>query len=77
MKSDSRSPLLDNELCVNQAGGSRFDLVLIASERLRELRRQHKEGGRFPSSVEALLDIQKGKIDSKEYLAKAGRKNKS
>jgi DNA-directed RNA polymerase omega subunit len=69
---DSRGPTVDTENCVEQAGGNRFDLVLIATVRARELSRRHKAAGlttQLNSPVSALLDIQEGKI-GKEYLKK-------
>jgi DNA-directed RNA polymerase omega subunit len=57
---------------VAQVGGSRFDLVLIATVRARELSRRHKAAGhstQINAPVSALLDIQEGKI-GKEYLKK-------
>jgi DNA-directed RNA polymerase subunit omega len=52
--------------------GNRYDLVLVASVRARELTRGHmplvsKKGGPI---VTALREIEEGKIDGKEYLAK-------
>lgn len=69
---DSRGPNVDTEKCVAQVGGSRFDLVLIASVRARELSRRHKVAElttQVNAPVSALLDIQEGKI-GKEYLKK-------
>jgi len=66
----SRGPEIDTELCVKNVGTSRFDLVLIATVRAREIRRQHKESEKrehiFPI-ITALQEIQEGKI-GKEYL---------
>jgi DNA-directed RNA polymerase subunit K/omega len=67
---DSRGPLVDTELCTKMVGDARFDLVLIASERLREMRRQHKDSGKYITPVEALLEIQAGNVDPVAYLAK-------
>ena len=67
---ESRGPLIDTELCTKMAGNARFDLVLIASERLRELRRQHKDSGKYITPVDALLEIQEGKVDAVAYMAK-------
>jgi DNA-directed RNA polymerase subunit omega len=58
--------------------GNRYDLVLIASLRTRELTRGHlplvsKKGGPV---VTALREIEEGKIDGKEYLAKLKKRNK-
>ena len=68
----SRGPSVDTEKCVAQVGGSRFDLVLIATVRARELSRRHKASELttpIHAPVSALLDIQAGKI-GKEYLKK-------
>jgi DNA-directed RNA polymerase omega subunit len=68
----SRGPGIDTELCVENVGSGRFDLVLIATARAREIRRQHRESDKrehiFPI-VTALQEIQEGKI-GKEYLSK-------
>jgi DNA-directed RNA polymerase subunit K/omega len=67
---DSRTSQMNLEECVEHAGNNRYDLVLIASQRLRELRRQHKESGRYISCIDALQDIQDGKVNAREYLNK-------
>jgi DNA-directed RNA polymerase omega subunit len=68
----SRGPEINTEQCVKNVGDGRFDLVLIASARAREIRRQHRESDKrehiFPV-VTALEEIQAGKI-GKEYLLK-------
>lgn len=52
--------------------GNRYDLILVASMRARELKKGYqamatKKGGH---SVTALREIEEGKIDSKEYLSR-------
>jgi DNA-directed RNA polymerase omega subunit len=42
-KTLSRGPNIDTEKCVENVGGNRFDLVLIAAERSREIKRQNQE----------------------------------
>ena len=67
---DSRGPNIDTQKCVEQAGGNRFDLVLIATVRARELSHRHKAAGhttQVNAPVSALLEIQEGKI-GREYL---------
>ena len=72
---DSRSPQIDTEACVANAGGQRFNLVLIAAQRLRELRKQHQNTPeRVVTPIDALLEIQEGKVNPNEYLAKVGEK---
>jgi DNA-directed RNA polymerase omega subunit len=69
----SRGPQLDNELCVVNSGGGRFDMVIVAAARAREIKRQHKESDKrehvFPI-VTALLEIQEGKLNVNDYLKK-------
>ena len=72
-KYTSRGPDIDTQKCVEQAGGNRFDLVLIATQRAREIkRRQSKDTPEVHSlpCVSALLEIQEGKVDSRRYLMK-------
>jgi DNA-directed RNA polymerase subunit K/omega len=71
----SRGPQIDTELCTKNVDDGRFNLVLVASERLRELRRQNKDGDKYITPVDALLDIQAGKINATEYLAKIRDRN--
>jgi DNA-directed RNA polymerase omega subunit len=70
MKTLSRGPSLNLDKCVENAGGNRFNLVLIATARAREIRRQHSTSDKrehVHSTVTALLEIQEGKI-GREYL---------
>ena len=69
----SRGPSVDTEKCTFNAGGNRFNLVLIASERAREIRRQNKDSDKrehVHSIVTALQDIEAGNIDPRKYLNK-------
>lgn len=69
----SRGPSIDTEACVSNAGGNRFDLVLIAAARAREIRRQHASSDKrehVHSIVTALGEIQEGKVDARTYLNK-------
>ena len=69
----SRGTTIDMEKCVEAVGGNRFNLVLIASERARVIRRQNKESvtrEHVYSIVTALDDIQRGTVDPTTYLAK-------
>ena len=71
-KTLSRGPSIDTEKCVENIGGNRFDLVLIATERAREIKRQHQESDKREhvySIISALTDIQDGSV-GKEYLKK-------
>jgi DNA-directed RNA polymerase omega subunit len=72
-KYSSRGPDIDTERCVQQAGGNRFNLVLIASQRAREIKRRQSQDSPQTHSlpcVSALLEIQKGDVDSQRYLMK-------
>ena len=71
-KSLSRGTEIDTDVCVKNAGGNRFNLVLIAAARSREIARRHKDSENkthiYPA-VSALLEVQEGKIGA-EYLRK-------
>jgi len=68
----SRGPQIDTEKCVEMVGGNRFNLIIIAAARARELARSHRHQGRgtqLNAPVTALLDIQSGLV-GREYLKK-------
>ena len=68
----SRVSDIDTELCTKNAGDNRFNLILIASARAREIRRRNRESIKFEhmhSAVTAMLEVQEGKIGL-EYLRK-------
>lgn len=62
--------LIDTDKCVENVG-NRFDLVLIASARARELHRGHQKKVREMNSntITALREIEAGHV-GKEYLKK-------
>ena len=65
----SRGTSIDTDVCVSNIG-NRFDLVIVAAIRARELARQHRLSERpeqLNAPVTALLEVQTGKINS-EYL---------
>jgi len=65
----SRGTDINTDLCVSNIG-NRFDLVIVASIRARELARQHRSSERpeqLNAPVTALLEIQTGKVSS-DYL---------
>lgn len=69
---------LTSELAVEQIG-NRFDLVLVASQRARELKngsmpRIAEPGKTFIST--ALREIEEGKYTYKDYLNKISKKRK-
>ncbi len=69
---NSRGPQVDIEQCVKTSNANRFDIVLMAAARSREIRKKFLGSERpehqFPN-VTSLLDIQEGKV-GKEYLKK-------
>jgi DNA-directed RNA polymerase subunit K/omega len=66
---DSRSSQVDLEKCVGLAG-SRYDMIVAVSQRLRELKRRARETGAYVTPVDALLEMQEGKIDMLQYMSK-------
>jgi DNA-directed RNA polymerase subunit K/omega len=66
---ESRSPTIDTERCVAQVGG-RYDLILIAAQRLRELKRRHRDDNKYVTAIDALIEIQTGQIGLTDYLLK-------
>lgn len=69
-KVDSRNFTIDVERCVDAVGG-RYALVILASQRLRELKRQHRNNvDRYITPIDALQEIQDGTLDIESYLAK-------
>jgi DNA-directed RNA polymerase omega subunit len=68
----SRGTLIDTQKCVELSGGNRFNLVIMAAARARELRRQHKDSMKFEdvhTNVTALLEFQDGTLNS-DYMKK-------
>jgi len=63
----SRGPNVDIEQCVANAGDNRFNLVIMAAARARELAIRHKNSGSaemiYPG-INALLEFQEGKLNS-------------
>lgn len=69
---------ISSEEAANQVG-NRFDLVLIASQRARELKNgsaQRVEGKDASPTITALREIEQGKYTKQEYLSKLKRKEK-
>jgi len=67
----SRGPEIDRQVCVTNAGENMYNLIIAATARAREIRKQHRTSLRFDhthSVVTALLEIQEGKISVAEYL---------
>jgi DNA-directed RNA polymerase omega subunit len=69
----SRGPSIDMDKCVAEAGGNRFDLVLIAAARAREIKRQHAHSDKrehVHSIITALSEIEAGTVEPIKYLGK-------
>ena len=66
---ESRSSQIDTERCVDHAGG-RYDMVIAAAQRLRELKRRARETNAYVTPIDALMEMQTGQIDMVEYMAK-------
>ena len=67
---ESRSSQIDTERCVEHCGG-RYDLVVAGAQRLRELKRQHRENNtRYITAIDALLEVQAGQLNVIDYMAK-------
>ena len=66
---ESRSTEIDTERCVEWATG-RYDLVIAATQHLRELRRKARETTAYITPIDALLEIQEGKANLLDCLGK-------
>ncbi len=72
MKILSRTLMVDNEKCIKNSGGDRFNLVLMAAARAREIHRQHAGSSKYEhqhTNITALLEFQAGLIGP-EYIRK-------
>jgi hypothetical protein len=66
---ESRSGQIDTERCVDHAGG-RYDLVIAAAQRLREMKRRARETNTYVTPIDVLLEAQTGQLNMMDYLAK-------
>lgn len=60
---NSRGSQINMEQCTDAVGGNRYNLILLASQRAREIMRRPKDNpevGYSSPSVTALLEIQNG-----------------
>jgi DNA-directed RNA polymerase subunit K/omega len=72
IKKESRVIHLDNDKCVEMSGGNRFNLVIMAAARSREIRRQNRDSEKFEHihpNVTALLEFQNGTYGA-DYIKK-------
>ena len=70
MKIETRHSQVDVEKCVVNSGNNKFDLILAATARVRELRQRQREGAPVATITDVLLEIQNNEIDIKEYKRK-------
>jgi DNA-directed RNA polymerase subunit K/omega len=69
-KLESRGPIINTEKCVANIGG-RYDLVLIAAQRLREIKRVHRDNPtKYVTCVDALIEVQEGQVNVEDYILK-------
>jgi DNA-directed RNA polymerase omega subunit len=68
---NSRGTGIDMQKCVQQAGNNRFNLVLLASARAREinLNNNSTKNTKENATVSALLEVQSGAVGL-EYMKK-------
>lgn len=69
-KYHSRHEQLDVEKCVKQSGGNKFDLIIMAAQRAREIKSQNQHSVHMEHHhgvVTALLEIQSGIVDQEYY----------
>lgn len=66
---ESRSTEIDLERCVENAGG-RYDLVIAAAQRLREMKRRARETNDFVTPIDALKEVESGTFSMSDYLSK-------
>jgi DNA-directed RNA polymerase omega subunit len=62
----SRGTTIDTEQCVENIGGNRYNLVIIASARAREIAQQNRHSvqhAHWHTPVTALLEVQNGELD--------------
>jgi DNA-directed RNA polymerase omega subunit len=66
---ESRSGEIDMERCVEQVGG-RYDLVIAAAQRLREMKRRARETNQYVTPIDALKEVESGAFSVVDYLIK-------
>ena len=64
-KFQSRGPQLDTDVCVANFGNNRFNMIIGAALRAKEIKRNNKESDKFEHThpiMTALLEVQEGKV---------------
>jgi len=67
--------LIDVNICCEQVNNKRYDLVLIAAAKMREMRFHRMGTDKITRMSEVLLEIQEGRVDAQEYLMKIESKH--
>jgi DNA-directed RNA polymerase omega subunit len=65
-KYHSRHSEFNKETCVKNAGGNQFDLIIMASQRAREIKMGNSHSNKMEHHhgvMTALLEIQSGKVE--------------
>jgi DNA-directed RNA polymerase omega subunit len=70
MRKETRASQVDVEKCIDKTGFGRFDLVVAAAQRTRELKIRAQASNDFVTAVDALLEAQSGNLNIIDYLAK-------
>ena len=70
MRKETRATQVDIEKCIDKTGFGRFDLIVAASQRVRELKSRARESGAHVTAVDALLEAQNGQLNVLDYMAK-------
>ena len=66
---ESRNGEIDTERCVINAG-CRYELVIAAAQRLREMKQRTRETNEYVTAIDALKEVQNGTLNMRDYLAK-------
>jgi DNA-directed RNA polymerase subunit K/omega len=72
MRKDSRGSQIDTEKVIRTTGHGRFDMIIQATQRAREIKQQNRHSTKIEhihGTVTALLEIQSGKVDQ-DYALK-------
>jgi hypothetical protein len=70
MRRETRATQVDVEKCISKTGFGRFDLIVAAAQRVRELKIRARESGAHVTAVDALLEAQNGQLNVVDYMAK-------
>jgi len=72
---NSRTPLVNRDLCLKKSGGNQYEMILIVAARARELARDAVRNNEYEidTTIDAMLELQEGKY-GREYLNKIREK---